>query len=328
VLTRADILSYISSLPGDVRGAYDKGLHLGANGAVAGGADPDVWPIYLDLPFFFRNLKTSPLTTFCQPLQIEVNWTGFKANNSVFEWGEDVTITDVTLYCRFQSMMEQTTNETVNSLYDSGLLTTAVRTYTDENAEDFTIVATGAGVASPTSADLEFTVPIKTTSVITRCYVYATIEPNTAWSTVAGVTAAENARARGRPVPLTGNLTFRSNGQDHISVPVDLLRYYGECSQQGQGGFSSSQHGEDSATANGSDYVYCLDWGSGQDTQKYSGYMSCRELASPQITGTVAANPQWAMENGTKCTVHVQFERIELCVTVSSNGKMNISLSK
>ena len=321
-LQRETLLSLFSSAGGDgAKGAYVQAVRLGAAGVVAAAADDTVYDIYINLPLFFRHLSRAILTTFTQQIQIEVNWASFKSANTVFEWGTDVTITNPTLYTTQKSLMQQETERVTNELYDSGLLTTLIRTYETENVVQYDI---GAGVGTDSLA-IPFNVPIRSASCVTRCWIMAMVTPETPWT---NGTPTQCAAARGKALPLSGSLVFTSNGMEHVSAPSDILRYYGHKSQEAfNGGFSGSQHAEATGAASGLDYCYMFDFGSGsEDTTKLSNYLSLRELQNASWSGTVAPSTALQSQATSKISIYVVWERLELMVCTSSNGRLGISL--
>jgi hypothetical protein len=134
-----------------------------------------------------------------------------------------------------------------------------------------------------TPSDLTFSIPIKSTSCVERAYLMCYIHLSQAY---AGNNTAAYATTRGIPLRLTvGNVTFRSNGTDLISLPADALRLYGSTSQLGTAGFAASNSTTTAGDTMGWSNVYVLEFGTGPlQTQDVSNLTSLRELSAPSVS--------------------------------------------
>lgn len=354
-LNTASIMAIASAAPADVRAAYEEGAQL-ISGADAVPAKS--YSYFLDIPMYFgRYLKSSLLTTFNQSMQVSVSFASYKGNKTVFSTGANVEITKPKLYVQYRNLMESVTQQTVSENQDSGMLTMVLPTWDYEQSLQFpmagvTFIAAdiGGGVAlrnaTPAVGGTPFTVPLKSTSCIERMYVVCMLEPSTPWDTVDATQqpALDKAAALtwGKPLELTGNLIFSSNGTRHFDIPASVLRIWGHPKQGGSSGFSGSQaaHTFTGDYGNGLAYVYCIELcpDDGQDSSHISNLLSLRELSSAQVSGTIAALPMGGVNAADKqaaanaavgkdITVRVCHSRRELASIVSSNGAYRVALS-
>jgi hypothetical protein len=195
-----------------------------------------------------------------------------------------------------------------------------------------------------TALDTPFTIKMRDTSCVERIYVMAMLESTEQWDDPGADAAAEKAACEmwGRPLELTDNLRFSSNGQTHFELPTKVLQCYGHPKQGGSAGFSGSQaaHTFQGQSENGLGYVYCIELSpdDGQDSDHISNLLSLRELSNPQIHGVIKALALVA-NGGTstqaqidavathQVTIRVAYSRRELASIVSSNGRYSVSLS-
>lgn len=359
-LNKAAIFAIASAAPSDVRAAYEEGAQL-ISGAVASNQDAGnpgkhFYSYFLDLPMYWsRYLKTSLLTTFNQNMEISVSFASYQGERSVYSVAGAAEIKNPKLFVQYRNQMEAVQQATVSENQDSGMLSMVIPTWSYEQAIQVEMGGTrsDAVLANNTSLKTPFTINIKDTSCVERIYVMAMIEPTYTWRTAAtdgsaanGTdqphTDAESAKLWGRPLELTDNLKFSSNGQTHFELPTKVLQVYGHPKQGGSSGFSGSQAAHTFSTdhENGLGYVYCIELSpdDGQDSDHISNLLSLRELSNPQISGVIKAFPQKAGggndENlpvyvGAKAqvTVRVAYSRRELASIVSSNGRYSVSLS-
>lgn len=334
-LNKAAIFAIASAAPPAVRAAYEEGAQL-VRGATVQGVDPKKYAYYLDLPMYWsRYLKTSLLTTFNQNMEISVSFASYKGARSVFLDGSGVTVDKGILYTQYRNQMEAVQQATVSENFDSGMLSMVIPTWSYEQAETRTLlgVVDAGNAANTTTLPTPFDIKMRDTSCIERIYVMAMLEPTEAWS---GATDASVA-LWGKPLELSGNLRFSSNGQTYFDLPTKVLQVYGHPKQGGSAGFSGSQAAHtfnQGEHVNGLANVYCIELSpdDGVDSDHISNLLSLRELSNPMIEGSVAALGATGSDAanagvGRKVTIRVAYSRRELASIVSSNGRYSVSLS-
>jgi hypothetical protein len=311
-LNRQGILSKMAYKPQECRQGYAEALQVTAAGSTTALA-PHTMLLNLDMFFAEAGGKFALQTTFLQPIRCTVRFRDFSHNvtaNAI----EIPSATPPKLYCCYRQFSESITNEIVNKNYDSGLLSQLIASMDYENPERKQLAASGTTTS--------FSVNVKSTACVERCYILVCVEPEDKTSAIS--TATPTIVSRGFPLKLVNDVVFKSGGQEHVRVPADLLMYYGVPSSVGTKQFGSMRHS--TGNANGTNYVYCIDFTMGNvDTNELSNLVSLRELSTPQIEVTCAAST--AGNEGCVASCYVLWDTRSIASTSASSGRYQISLS-
>jgi hypothetical protein len=348
-ITRESMMAHFATVPTEVRGVYEEAIMLHDGNAAAAAPSTHAQPFLLDLDFFFRKAggKYSLFTNFLQPIRVTVKFRDW----SHITHGDNITARTTTsvalgessdpvptLYCLYRNQSEDATTAVVNANYESGLLSQLLQTYSMESGVTEWTHGNNTGnpdPATPANAGTgrQFTVNLRDTSCIERMWVMVYVEPENAipsdGNTPGGNHTPLGKASGGLPIPLIGDIEFMSNGTTFFKVPARMLELYGCPSTHGVGAFYSGRTG---TVAGGFNHVYCIELGTGCDSDKVQNLLSLRELAAPTIRVTTQAptitngawNESWA---GMQATCMVVHQRRIIATTTSNTGRFQCSLS-
>lgn len=308
-LSRENIMARLSNLPFGARGACERAARMAGDAE-----DNSTYKAVLYLPFFmYKNeYKYSINTSFSEPHRVSVSFTDCTCKITTESTATAYTAhtpTDGQLLVHYRNLDDQDQDATINANYGDGLLSRLITRQVNEAVH--TVSAAEIGATAPGHTNTVSTkIDLRQTDAVSAIYVQVKCPKHTL---TAGAGNLKKFLQMGAPLRCK-SIKLTASGMTIADVPAEFLQFFGRW------GHGSGGDGMPAYSASGLDYVYKLDFTTGQG--EHTGIVSLRELSNPRLE--IEFYPAFASQPH---EVFVSYDAETFLSENASTGRVTLSIA-